>query len=300
MNVIRCVPTGKRRQRFLRFVVSNARAPLNGKPLAVLGYCSVNRNGPRKLDVEGYSAWVRRGAQPSDRMAAEARDFLKAKKTLDLGAGGAYDPMRGVSGSEARDTDNAPRLGETGSMGRPLSREDVAGAHDARISLAVPGAADLVLDSFRTKADADRHLSLGWRHRCDAPSAWRTAMALCAAHAKGGGARVPVEWLINYEDGEESGSLGSEEVPAVTDAGARALAEAPARVTGIVVSCGRMVFEADITSSPERSPGMMIVFWPDGHMSAAALASVLGGSRRMPPADAAALAPQILALARPA
>ena len=68
---------GKRNRPFYRIVVADARAPRDGKYIECIGYYDPIKSDNFKLDVQKYEEWIKKGAQPTDRVLSLYR---RAKK----------------------------------------------------------------------------------------------------------------------------------------------------------------------------------------------------------------------------
>lgn len=83
---IRLRPTGKKKQRYFRVVVAEARAKRDGAVVDFLGSYDPHTDPPSaRVDLERAREWIRKGAQPSEAAAKvlrragleEAANFLR-------------------------------------------------------------------------------------------------------------------------------------------------------------------------------------------------------------------------------
>ncbi len=71
MVVIRLARTGKKHQPKYRIAVADSRRFVTGKYLEILGNyvpTTTTRKSSVTLDLEKYNEWVKKGAQPTDRV----------------------------------------------------------------------------------------------------------------------------------------------------------------------------------------------------------------------------------------
>lgn len=89
-------------------------------------------------------------------------------------------------------------------------------------------------------------LELEWDHDYSPGVAWRMAVSLCLILRRCSSEKI--DWFINYLDGEESGSLSSEEILKTNEIvmGATALDKVESEVVGIVVGSESKDFTAEI------------------------------------------------------
>lgn len=74
--VIRLARIGKKHSPIYRITVADSRRYVTGKFLEVLGVYNPEARGKAKpitLDIEKYEAWIKKGAQPSDRVKSVFR-----------------------------------------------------------------------------------------------------------------------------------------------------------------------------------------------------------------------------------
>ena len=87
MVKIRLTRMGSKGRPFYRIVVANADSPRDGKTIDQIGYYDpMTDPSTIKLDVEKAALWVKRGAQPTDRVADILKkhgvyDHIQAEKT---------------------------------------------------------------------------------------------------------------------------------------------------------------------------------------------------------------------------
>lgn len=80
MVVIRLARGGAKKRPFYQVVVADQRSPRDGRYIERLGFfnplAKANEEGLR-IDLDAYQAWISKGAQPSDRVAALAKRYKK-------------------------------------------------------------------------------------------------------------------------------------------------------------------------------------------------------------------------------
>jgi ribosomal protein S16 len=315
MLSIRAVRYGKRSQPAFRIEVSES-ASLRGGAIETLGYC-IPAKHVFEIKLDRYATRIEQGAQPSSTVVSWVKKYQKGthwRRPLDFEARRRYHPKYSVPVQNRDRTQPPPEAQQWRARRRDrpdvasaidgqipavlLTMDDVKSDHDIRFQLSTGHQPDLLIDSFRLSPDSERYVSLGWKHTCSAGRVWQIAIATCLAHLQSRHRSEPIEWLVNYEDGEESGILGEEEVARETDAGAAVLERSRVSVNGIVVACDGLVFEADVSPLAETQQ-TMVMFWPEGHLSSSAVASALEKSGRLRHDEATALAPRILAIVNP-
>ena len=80
MVVIRLARGGAKKRPFYQIVVTDSRSPRDGRYIENIGFFNPIAQGkeiPVRLDVETYEAWIKKGAQPTDRVKSL---FKKVKK----------------------------------------------------------------------------------------------------------------------------------------------------------------------------------------------------------------------------
>lgn len=77
MVKIRLMRVGKRNRPYYRVVVTDSRAPRNGRVLAVIGHFDPLHKDVHGLDFEAYDAWIQKGAQPTPRVASLVKKLRK-------------------------------------------------------------------------------------------------------------------------------------------------------------------------------------------------------------------------------
>lgn len=80
MVVIRLARGGAKKRPFYQIVVTDSRSPRDGRYIENIGFYNPIAQGqevPVRLNLESYEAWVKKGAQPTDRVKAL---FKKLKK----------------------------------------------------------------------------------------------------------------------------------------------------------------------------------------------------------------------------
>ena len=76
---IRLARHGAKKKPFYRVVVADARSPRDGRIIEEVGSYNPNTNPSTvKLDLEKIDAWVKNGAQPTDRVAHLIEEARKA------------------------------------------------------------------------------------------------------------------------------------------------------------------------------------------------------------------------------
>ena len=76
---IRLARHGAKKKPFYRVVVADARSPRDGRIIEEVGSYNPNTNpNTVKLDLEKIDAWVKNGAQPTDRVAHLIEEARKA------------------------------------------------------------------------------------------------------------------------------------------------------------------------------------------------------------------------------
>jgi small subunit ribosomal protein S16 len=81
MVVIRMARGGSKKRPFFHVVVADQRFKRDGRYIERLGFQNpVARGGelPVSIDMEKYNAWIAKGAQPSERVAALVKELTKA------------------------------------------------------------------------------------------------------------------------------------------------------------------------------------------------------------------------------
>lgn len=76
MVVIRLARGGAKKRPFYQVVVTDKRSPRDGRFIERLGFFNpVAKEGTEalRIDLEAYDAWIAKGAQPSERVAALAK-----------------------------------------------------------------------------------------------------------------------------------------------------------------------------------------------------------------------------------
>lgn len=80
MVVIRLARGGAKKRPFYQVVVADQRCARDGRYIERIGFfnplAKENEEGLR-LDLDAYQAWLDKGAQPSDRVAALAKSYKK-------------------------------------------------------------------------------------------------------------------------------------------------------------------------------------------------------------------------------
>lgn len=81
MVVIRLARFGKKHSPKYRITVADSRRWLGGKFIEVIGHYNPTPQGQEKefsVDMEKVQSWIKKGAQPSDRMKSLLRKAAKA------------------------------------------------------------------------------------------------------------------------------------------------------------------------------------------------------------------------------
>jgi len=74
---IRLTRIGKRKVPFYRIVVTDSRAPRDGKFIESIGYYNPLRKEELSLDVVRMDEWIRKGAKPSNTVSRLRERMLK-------------------------------------------------------------------------------------------------------------------------------------------------------------------------------------------------------------------------------
>jgi len=86
---IRLMRMGKRNRPHYRIVVADARAPRDGKFMEILGYYDPLQGEELRLDVDRFEEWLRKGAQPTNRVLRlyerVLRSLREKEKLLETG-----------------------------------------------------------------------------------------------------------------------------------------------------------------------------------------------------------------------
>ncbi|WP_199507526.1 MULTISPECIES: 30S ribosomal protein S16 [unclassified Psychrobacter] len=81
MVVIRLARGGAKKRPFYQVVVADQRCARDGRYIEKIGFfnplAKASEEGVR-LDMDAYNAWLAKGAQPSDRVAALAKSYKPA------------------------------------------------------------------------------------------------------------------------------------------------------------------------------------------------------------------------------
>lgn len=84
MVVIRLARGGAKKRPFYQVVVADQRCARDGRYIEKIGFfnplAKASEEGVR-LDMDAYNAWLAKGAQPSDRVAALAKSYKPATET---------------------------------------------------------------------------------------------------------------------------------------------------------------------------------------------------------------------------
>ena len=95
--VIRLARAGTKKRPVYHVVVADNRAPRDGRFIERLGYFNPllpkEKTERLKLDLEKVQAWMKKGAQPSDRVMVIPKQYLKTIKRTGLGKG-LFSEMR--------------------------------------------------------------------------------------------------------------------------------------------------------------------------------------------------------------
>jgi small subunit ribosomal protein S16 len=82
MVVIRLARYGKKHYPVYRVTVADQRYPATGRYLELVGHYNPTPRGKDKgltLDMEKINTWIKKGAQPTDRVRSLIRQFDKTK-----------------------------------------------------------------------------------------------------------------------------------------------------------------------------------------------------------------------------
>ncbi|MEO0143561.1 MAG: 30S ribosomal protein S16 [candidate division WOR-3 bacterium] len=80
MVKIRLQRFGRKKDPIYRIVVADARWKRDGKVIEVLGYYNPKRDGDFKVDLNAYNEWIKKGAQPTQRVRSIVK--LQMKKEV--------------------------------------------------------------------------------------------------------------------------------------------------------------------------------------------------------------------------
>ena len=103
--VIRMARAGTKKRPVYHIVVADSRSPRDGRFIERLGYFNPllpkEKTERLKLDLEKVQAWMKKGAQPSDRVTAlpRRRRHPEAREAQQSGKG---DPAQGTQGQGGR------------------------------------------------------------------------------------------------------------------------------------------------------------------------------------------------------
>ena len=84
MVVIRLQRGGAKKRPFYQIVVTDSRNPRDGRYIENIGFfnpLAQGQEGPVRINADAYQAWINKGAQPSDRVAALFKKVSKAQAT---------------------------------------------------------------------------------------------------------------------------------------------------------------------------------------------------------------------------
>jgi small subunit ribosomal protein S16 len=68
MVKIRLARFGKKKEERYRIVVMDSRSKREGKIIDILGHYDPRKDNELKIDLESYEEWIKKGAQPTDRV----------------------------------------------------------------------------------------------------------------------------------------------------------------------------------------------------------------------------------------
>lgn len=83
MVVIRLSRGGAKKRPFYQVVVADQRKSRDGRFIEKIGFYNPLAKGASetlRLDIDAFDAWVAKGAQPSERVAKLAKDFVAAQQ----------------------------------------------------------------------------------------------------------------------------------------------------------------------------------------------------------------------------
>lgn len=84
MVVIRLQRGGAKKRPFYQIVVTDSRNARDGRYIENIGFfnpLALGQEVPVRINTEAYQAWVNKGAQPSDRVAALMKSYKKTQAT---------------------------------------------------------------------------------------------------------------------------------------------------------------------------------------------------------------------------
>ena len=123
--VIRLARAGTKKRPFYHIVVADSRSPRDGRFIERLGYFNPllpkEKTERLKLDLDKVKAWMKKGAQPSDRVIALPRRRRRAEARAAQQSGKG-DPAQGAQG-QGRGSRRRPRRPARPPPRPPASRQ---------------------------------------------------------------------------------------------------------------------------------------------------------------------------------